>query len=183
VRLTPDAPPTGEAPGRASRKRREKIDSRPSAPKRRRRRRASGKNVFIALLIIGLGGWLYWASQRPGGVSGTIDGWIKHVRGDVADVSNDPDAATARRYLQGQYQSTGVYPQMSDSDQAAAGIGVGVTIDWCTAHAVVIQGAVGGGFSSRLLLSGKDLGEVPGRISCPGNLANPAPWSLAKKKS
>ena len=182
VRLSPEAPPTsGGAPGRASRKARERIDNRPSAPKRRRRRRVSGKNVFIGVLIIGLASWTYWAAQRPGGVSGTINGWIDHVRGDVAQVSADPDAAKARRYYQSQYQTTGAYPQMSDSDLASVGIGVGITVDWCTTKAVVIQGATGGGFSSRLLLAGRDLGEVPGRVNCPGSFVNPAPWSLAHK--
>jgi hypothetical protein len=182
VRITPEAPAAGQgAPGRASRKARERVDSRQTASKRRRRRRFSGKNVFIALLIVGLGTWTYWAAQRPGGVSGTVNGWIEHVRGDVAQVSADPDAAKARRYYQSQYQTTGVYPQMTDSDLASVGIGVGIEVNWCTAHAVVIQGATGGGFSSRLLLSGRDLGEVPGRINCPNNLASPLPWSLAKK--
>jgi hypothetical protein len=181
VRLTPEAPAAGQgAPGRASRKARERVDNRP-APRRRRRRRISGKNVFITVLLVGLGSWTYWASQQPGGVSGTINGWIEHVRGDVAQVSADPDAAKARRYYQGQYKTTGAYPQLSDSDLASVGIGVGVSVDWCGTHAVVIQGATGGGFSSRLLISGRDLGEVTGRVNCPGNLANPAPWSLAKK--
>jgi hypothetical protein len=138
--------------------------------------------VFLVLLVLGLGAWTYWASQRPGGVSGTIDGWIKHVRGDVAEVSADPDAAKARRYYQAQYQTTGVYPNMSDPELSAVGIGVGVTVDWCTPQAVVIQGATGGGFSTRLLLAGKDLGEVSGRVDCPNNLASPAPWHLPTKK-
>jgi hypothetical protein len=182
VRLTPEAPAAGQgAPGRASRKARDKVDSRPGPAKRRRRRRISGKNIFVGMLIVGLASWAFWASQRPGGISGTINGWIAHVRGDVAEVSADPDAAKARRYYQSQYDTTGVYPMMSDSDLASVGVGVGVTVDWCSAHAVVIQGATGGGFSSRLLLSGKDLGEVTGRVDCPGNFANPAPWKLATK--
>jgi hypothetical protein len=183
VRLNKDAPAAGQgAPGRASRKAREQIDSRPPAPKRRRRRRGSGKRVFMVIMLVGLASWTYWASQRPGGVSGTINGWISHVRGDVAQVSADPDAEKARRYYQSQYQTTGVYPQMSDSDLTSVGIGVGVTVNWCSSHAVVIQGATGGGFSSRLLVSGRDLGEVQGQVNCPGNLANPLPWSYVKKK-
>jgi hypothetical protein len=136
--------------------------------------------VFVTLLILGVGSWAYWASQQPGGVSGTVNGWIEHVRGDVAQVSADPDAAKARRYYQSQYKTTGAYPQLSDSDLASVGIGVGVSIDWCSTRAVVIQGATGGGFSSRLLIAGKDFGEVSGRINCPNNFANPAPWSVAK---
>jgi hypothetical protein len=182
VRLTPEAPAAGQgAPGRASRKARERIDTRPPAKKKRRRRQFSGRNVFLTLLIVGVGSWTYWASQQPGGVSGTVNGWIEHVRGDVAQVSADPDAAKARRYYQGQYHTTGAYPQLSDSDLASVGIGVGVSVDWCSSRAIVIQGATGGGFSSRLLVAGRDLGEVNGRVNCPLNFANPAPWSLEKK--
>lgn len=185
MRLSPGKPADGYgAPGGAARRARERVDTRPSRPspsKRRRRRRVSGKNVFICLLILGLGTWTYWASQRPGGISGTVNGWISHVRGDVASVSSDPDTAKARRYYQAQYKATGVYPLMSDNDLTTVGIGVGVTVDWCTAHAVVIQGAVGGGFASRLLLNGQDLGEVQGQVGCPNDLADPLPWTFPKK--
>jgi len=182
VRMTPEAPPTGQgAPGRAARKARERIDSRTPGAKRRRRRQFSGRRVFLAILILGVGSWTYWASQRPGGVSGTVHGWIDHVRGDVAQVSADPDAAKARRYYQSQFSTTGAYPQMSDSDLASVGIGIGVSVDWCSTQAVVIQGATGGGFTSRLLVGGKDFGEVTGRVNCPLNLAEPAPWSAPKK--
>ena len=143
----------------------------------------SGRNVFVALLVIGLGTWGVWAQQRPGGVSGTIDGWISHVRGDVAKVSADPDVAKARRYFAGQYQSTDAYPEMSESDLTAVGIGVGVNVFWCSPQAVVIQGATGGGQSSRLLLAGKDLGEIQGMYGCPSNLGAPAPWKLLPAKS
>ncbi len=57
---------------------------------------------------------------------------------------------------------------MSESDLAAAGIGVGINFEWCSAQAVVIQGASGGGTASRLLLSGHDLGEVDGQVQLPG---------------
>jgi hypothetical protein len=45
----------------------------------------------------------------------------------------------------------------------------------------VIQGATGGGFTSRLLVAGKDFGEVTGRVNCPLNLAQPAPWTIPTK--
>ena len=63
------------------------------------------------------------------------------MRGDVAKVSADPDLATARQYFNAQYPRRSAYPQMTDSDLAAAGIGVGVNVDWCNSQAVVIQGA------------------------------------------
>jgi len=94
----------------------------------------------------------------------------------VASVSTDPDIATARQFYTGQYLATKAYPQMTESDLAAAGIGVGIDINWCNAQAVVIQGADGGGTVSYLLLSGHDLGKLNGKIGCPTDLAHPAPW-------
>jgi hypothetical protein len=151
-------------------------------PQRRRRRRrgVSGRSVFIVLVVIGLGTWTAWAAQRPGGVSGTVNGWISHVRGDVQKVSADPDVSRARRYFNGQYTATGRYPQMSESDLGAVGIGVGVNIQNCSPQAIVIQGASGAGTASRLLVAGKDLGELQGKYGCPADLANPAPWSAPK---
>jgi hypothetical protein len=70
---------------------------------------------------------------------------------------------------------------MSESDLAAAGIGVGVDVEWCSAQAVVIQGASGGGTVSRLLLAGHDLGELTGKFDCPADLAKPAPWKPVTK--
>jgi hypothetical protein len=117
-----------------------------------------------------------WAGRQPGGVSGTVDRWIVHVRGDVASVTTDPDIATARKFYAGQYRATHAYPQMTESDLAAAGIGVGVDVDWCNSQAVVIQGADGGGTASYLLLSGHDLGKVTNKVGCPTDFAHPAPW-------
>jgi hypothetical protein len=147
-------------------------------PTKRRRRPPRARVVLITVLVIGLGSWTYWASQRPGGVSGTVNGWIDHVRGKVDSVSTDPDLAKARRFFNGQYTATNAYPSMSDSDLAAAGIGVGVDVSWCSSQAVVIQGASGGGTVSRLLLSGHDLGEVTGKYGCPTDLRKPLPWKL-----
>jgi hypothetical protein len=181
VRLDVDSPdghgPTGHTPiGR------EGLGG-PGPPlKHRRRRGVRGRAVFLVIVAGGLGIWFSWAAQRPGGVSGTVNGWISHVRGDVAKISSDPDLAKARRYYNGQYQATGVYPRLSEADLAAVGVGVGVNVDWCNAQAVVIQGASGGGTVSRLLLSGKDLGEVIGKSTCPTDFADPFPWKAPKSK-
>ncbi len=147
--------------------------------KRRRRRGMHGRAILILLVVAGLGSWTYWASQRPGGVSGTVHGWIDDVRGKVDSVSTDPDLATARRYFNGQYAGSNAYPQMTEADLAAAGIGVGVNVEWCNSQAVVIQGASGGGTVSRLLVSGHDLGELKGKYDCPADLTKPLPWKRA----
>jgi hypothetical protein len=132
--------------------------------------------VFLALMLVGLASWTMWAARRPGGISGTVNGWIEHVRGDVAKVSADPDLGRARSYYQDQYEKTNAYPMMSETDLAGVGVGVGVTVQWCSSQAVVIQGSAGGGTSSRLLLGGKDLGQLPALYGCPTNLSNPLPW-------
>jgi hypothetical protein len=174
VRLSLDTPPPNATDGRASGR---AGLGQPGNPQRRRpRRRISGKTVFVSLLIIALGTWFAWAAQRPGGVSGTVNGWVEHVRGEVSRVSADPDVAKAQRYYNAQYKTTSSYPQLNESDLAAVGVGVGVSVYWCSAQAVVIQGASGGGTASRLLLAGKDLGEVTGKYGCPSDLGRPAPW-------
>lgn len=179
VRLDVDAPgghaPTGSAPGRYGPVGREGLGA-PARKRPRRRRRPNGGAVFILLLIAGLGAWVVWAQGRPGGVSGTVSSWISNVRGEVAKVSTDPDFARAQRYYGTQYSKTHAYPQLSDSDLAAVGVGVGVNVEWCNSQAVVIQGAQGGATVSRLLLAGKDLGVQPAKYGCPANLSNPGPW-------
>ena len=154
-----------------------------SAPPRHRRRKRGqgGKHLLVLLLIVGLGSWTYWASQRPGGVKGTVSGWVSKVRGDVASVSADPDIAKARSYFDKQYKLTGAYPVMGESDLAGIGVGVGVSAQSCGPQAVVIQGASGGGTASRLLLAGHDLGELSGKYDCPADLAHPSPWKMSAK--
>jgi hypothetical protein len=174
VRLDPESHEGHAPPGRGP-VGREGLGA-PGLPRHRRPRRLSGRALFLTLLAIGLGTWFAWAAQRPGGASGAVSGWISEVRGDVAKVSADPDLATARRYFNDQYAKTHSYPQMSDSDLLAAGIGIGVNVRQCTSQAVVIQGASGGGTVSRLLLAGRDLGAVSGRYDCPTDLTHPAPW-------
>jgi hypothetical protein len=148
----------------------------PGGKRHSRRQRSSGTRVFVALLIVALGAWLFWASQRPGGISGTVDHWISHVRGDVANVTTDPDLATARNFYAAEYKQNKAYPEMSESDLTAAGIGIGINIDFCSEQAVVIQGADGGGTVSYLLVGGQDLGSVTGKYDCPDDITHPAPW-------
>ena len=53
--------------------------------------------------------WCGWAAQRPGGISGTINGWIENVRGDVVKISADPDLhKAASKYYNAQYAAVGV---------------------------------------------------------------------------
>jgi hypothetical protein len=76
------------------------------------------------------------------------------------------------KYYNAQYQTTGAYPQPSEDQLAAAGIGIDVDSVGCSAQVVVLRTLT----VSRLLIAGVDRGEVTGRQGCPANLADPKPW-------
>ncbi|HTL86961.1 MAG TPA: hypothetical protein VL856_17385 [Acidimicrobiia bacterium] len=125
-------------------------------------------------MLLGVGTWAYWASQQPGGVSGTVNGWIEHVRGGVQDASTGRALGPAAKYYNQQFKATGQYPQLTDDEMSNAGISIDVDVRVCSSDAVVLQTLT----VSRLLVAGQDLGEVTGRQGCPANLSDPAPWHL-----
>lgn len=168
--------PTGPQ-GRRGSVAREPFEASEGPHNKRRRKRFDGRSFLLVLLLIALGSWFVWASQRPGGVSGTINGWIEATRGDVASVSADPDFHEATDYYDRYFDDNGMYPQMSESDLASVGIGMGVGVEWCSRNAVVLQGSVGGGTASRLLLGGEEIGTESGRHLCPRDFDNPTPWN------
>ena len=57
------------------------------------------------------------------------------------------------------------------------GFGLGMSFVWCNAQAVVLRAPTADGSVSRLLVTGKDLGEVNGAPVCPANLQKPSPWT------
>ncbi len=146
-------------------------------PPRRRRRRTQIRpaGVFVLAVLA----WLGWAYTTPGGPSARIRGWIDHTRGDIADVSANPNFQQPTSYFNGQYAQNGRYPDPSDTDiqqNPQAGLGPGTSFIWCGPNAVVLQTLSSGGSVSRLLLDGSSLGNVPSAHGCPTNLANPLPW-------
>jgi hypothetical protein len=176
VRL--DVVDTATRPALVDRNRHAYDDHAQAAPKVKRRHRRKHHHLRPGvLLLLAIAAWCGWASQRPGGISGTINGWIEHVRGDVAKISADPDFTRAVNYYNVQFSANRAYPQLTD-DQLAADGGIGIRAEWCSTNAVVLQGAEGGGTASRLLLNGRDLGVVMGKHDCPGDLTDPQPWKL-----
>ena len=173
VRL--DVVPTATQPALVDRSRHAyEAEAAPAVKHRRHRRRFRKSFVLVVALAV----WCGWAAQRPGGISGTINSWVEHVRGDVIKISADPDLQKAAQYYDAQFSVAGSYPALTDDQLAAAGIGIGVTVDWCSARVVVLQGAVGAGSASRLLMDGRDIGTVDGKHGCPEDLADPQPWKL-----
>ena len=146
-------------------------------PHRRRRRRIRRRPIALWLLLIALGGWFAWASQRPGGVSGTVNGFIDHIRGDVEDLSGGRGLKQATQYYNEQYGQTGSYPILNESQLSAANVGIDITVLHCDARAVVLQTVT----VSRLLVAGENFGDVSGRAGCPTDYDHPAPWKSKSK--
>jgi hypothetical protein len=173
VRLDAGPPPAPLPTPVDSRRHVERLAFEP-APARhlRRRRRVSGRSWMLSLVAAGLVAWFAWASQQAGGVSGTVNGFIDHVRGGVEGASAGPDLRRAVTYFNDQYAQTGSYPQLNEEQTTAAGIGIDIDVVSCGGQAVVLQTLT----VSRLVLAGRDLGDVSGRRPCPTDLQHPSPW-------
>jgi hypothetical protein len=168
------AAPAPEHPGRTGHTRAEHLPAPPEPRRPHRRKRTSLRTKLLAVCAVSLGAWFAWASGQPGGVSGVLNGFVEDVRGDVGSVGSGPSLRHASRFMNGQYRELGRYPILTDDQLAAAGIGIDVDIVDCGGQAVVLQTLT----ASRLLLTGEDRGDVVGRIGCPEDLRDPAPWKL-----
>jgi len=153
----------------------------PKQTKRRPKRRTQIRPAAVLLLIVA--GWLAWAYTTPGGPSARIRGWIDHTRTDVADVSLGPGLHRTANYFDQLYATRGSYPNLSETQlqqDPNVAFGINMGYQWCSPGAVVLTSNGAGGSVSRLLLAGKDLGNVSGVYGCPGNLAKPLPWKIPK---
>jgi len=155
-------------------------DPSPSHPGPRRRRRRTRVRP-AGLILVALLGWVGWAYTTPGGPQARISGWIDRTRGDVAKVSVAAGLGQTAAYFNHLYATQGAYPDMSETaieEDPNAGFGLGMNFIWCSGQDAVLQAPSADGTVSRLLLAGKDRGEVPSAAGCPANLARPTPWTL-----
>jgi hypothetical protein len=144
----------------------------PRARRRAHRRRITGRSLFLSVLAIGLLAWTAWAAQQPGGISGTVNGFIDNVRGGVETATSGPDLRRAANVYNDRYEQAGSYPRLTEEQMTAAGIGIDIDVSPCGGQAVVLRTLT----MSRLLVAGRDLGDVSGRQQCPADLRDPAPW-------
>jgi len=156
----------------------------PRRTKRRSRRRHEIRPAAVLILLVAA--WVAWAYTTPGGPSARIQGWIDHTRTDVADVSLGPGLHKTANYFNQLYATQGRYPQLSETqlqEDPNAGFAINMGYQWCSPAAVVLTSAAAGGQVSRLLVGGRDLGNVSGSYGCPANLSKPLPWRLPKAGS
>ncbi|MCU1426378.1 MAG: hypothetical protein JWL83_378 [Actinomycetia bacterium] len=151
-------------------------------PRPRRRKRTNFARPIGTLLAVVAIGWFAWAQIDQNSVANhQLSGVIKDARGLVEKASTDPSLKRAENFFNSEYTGTGSYPNLSDQQLhsgANTDFGVGVEVSWCSANAVVLQSMTGSGALSRLLVSGKTVGDVFGTRPCPANLANLAPWTV-----
>jgi hypothetical protein len=150
-------------------------------PRRKPKRRHEIRPVWILLALVL--GWVGWAYTTPGGPQARIRSWIDHTRNDVNDVSLGPGLHKTANYFDGLYATQGRYPDLSESQiqqDPNAAFGINMSYTWCGPQAVVLVSNGAGGSVSRLLLAGRDLGNVSGSYGCPANLSKPLPWRVAQ---
>ena len=155
-----------------------------AAPGPVRRHRRRWRIRPIGLVLVALLGWIGWAYTTPGGPEARISSWIDHTRGVVDNVSIGPGLRQTATYLDQLYASQGSYPDMTQTaiqEDPKAGFGLGMNFFWCSGQAVVLQTPSAGGTVSRLLVGGRDLGDVNVAAGCPTNLARPVPWKAPKQ--
>jgi hypothetical protein len=154
-------------------------DDEPVPPSPKRRRRSSFRLRPLPIIGLVLLGWLGWAATTPGGVSARLHDISEKIQNLVNDATTDPGLKRAATYYNERYDREGSYPQLSDADlrdDPDAGFGMGVTVTWCSPHAMVLESLTGSGTISRLILEGHDYGDVHGKAACPTDLTNPVPW-------
>jgi hypothetical protein len=137
------------------------------------------KFTFLHGVGIFLIGGLVWAATTPGGVMARRDDILDVVQGVIDDATTDPGLKRAASYYNDRYARDASYPNLSDEEvreDPEAGWGIGVEVEWCSSNAIVLHSLTGRGTISRLLVSGDDLGDVPGKVLCPADLVNPLPW-------
>jgi hypothetical protein len=124
-------------------------------------------------------GALAWASLSPGGIGARLSGMSSSISSSVADLTQNRTLENASKMFDAWYVQQHGYPDYTQSqldEQPNASWGEGMDVSWCTPRDVVLTSLTASGTVSRLLLDGKVVGDVQGRVGCPADLVDPAPW-------
>jgi hypothetical protein len=131
---------------------------------------------FVAVAVAGLVGW---ATFSPGGIGARLSGIGSSISGTVSQLTQSRDLDQATKMFDKWYVEQHGYPDYTQSqldEQPDASWGAGMDVSWCTRRDIVLTSLTASGTVSRLLLDGKVVGDVPGRVACPVDLVDPVPW-------
>jgi len=131
------------------------------------------------ILALALCAGLVWLSTTPGGISARYFGIKSSITGTVSHITENRDLEQATKAFNGWYVQQHQYPNYTQSqldEQADGEWGAGMDVSWCTPRDVVLTSLTASGLVSRLLIDGKKIGDLPGRVPCPIDLVNPSPW-------
>ena len=131
---------------------------------------------MLAAAVVGA---LLWASAQPGGLSRRLEGIKSAITGAVSAVTESRDLDQATKAFNGWYGQQGQYPRYSQAqldERTDIAWGAGMDVAWCTPRDLVLMSFTASGNVSRLLIDGKKIGDVPGRVGCPADLVDPLPW-------
>jgi hypothetical protein len=131
------------------------------------------------LLAAALVGVLAWAVTSPGGIGARLSDIGSSLSGTVSKLTQSRELEQATKMYNRWFTEQGQYPNYGQSEldqRPGASWGPGMDVSWCTPRAVVLTSLTASGTVSRLLIDGKTVGDVPGRVGCPVDLVNPLPW-------
>jgi hypothetical protein len=131
------------------------------------------------ILALGLVVGLVWMSTAPGGLRGRISAIGSSISGTASKLTESRELEGATKAFNGWYEQQGAYPNYSQTElieRTEVSWGAGLDASWCSPRAVVLTSLTGSGTVSRLLIDGKTVGDVEGRVACPPDLVNPLPW-------
>jgi hypothetical protein len=134
---------------------------------------------FRWVLALVAGGALVWVGLSPGGIGGRLSGLGSSLTGTVAELTQSRELEQATKVFNRWYREQGRYPDYTQSqldEQTDSSWGAGMDVAWCTPRDVVLTSFTAAGTVSRLLIDGKVVGDLPGRVACPVDLVDPAPW-------
>lgn len=117
---------------------------------------------------------------RPGAIHDRIFGIGSSITGSVSKLTESSELGDATKAFDGWYEQQGQYPNYTQSElieQSDVSWGAGMDVTWCTPRDVVLTSLTASGTVSRLLIDGKKIGDLRGRMGCPADLVNPLPWT------
>jgi hypothetical protein len=152
----------------------DKVDG--GIPRRKRPRPVAWFRWCLAFAAVGL---VAWAMLSPGGIGARLSGFGSSISGTVSELTQSAELDKATKMFDRWYAEQGRYPDYTQSqldEQPDASWGAGMDVTWCTPRDIVLTSLTAAGTVSRLLIDGKVVGDVPGRVACPVDLVDPAPW-------